>query len=207
MFGINFHSVVRRRCHQALVWAMVPLAVLNGRTVVSCGCSGRVLAECHCGRSAFGQKAAHHNGAVCPKCTSARAAETEICCGEPHSATNEDPPRSIGGHHCRSIANYEVIPVTTVPSPVDEQVASLDLIADFPATAGDIQWSWTSFAIACEPHPPHDLLHPLSQPLTPRLLPLPRVLGTPETHLAHRVLRLSESQYLTTTNRPCSDFP
>lgn len=158
MFSTRFQRVLRRRCHQALVWVMVPLAVLNGRTVVSCGCSGRQLAECHCSQSAIGQKAPHHGESACPKCASARGARTETCCGEPQSASKESAPRSVGGHHCRNAANYVVTPVTTMPSPVEEQVASLDLIADCPATASDIHWSSTGYTFACEPYPPNDLV-------------------------------------------------
>jgi len=53
----------------------------------------------------------------------------------------------------------------------------------------------------------NDLVHLLEEYLAPRLLPLPGVLGIPETHLAHRVPRLSVSEYLTTNNATCSDFP
>ena len=48
MVGIRFNRNAKNRWRSIAVWAMLPLAVLNGRTVIGCGCSGHFEAECHC---------------------------------------------------------------------------------------------------------------------------------------------------------------
>lgn len=158
MFSIRITRGWRRRCHQALVWAMVPLAVLNGRTVLSCGCSGRVLAECHCGQAVRGAGSPRGGSAKCPRCAVANLAQTSPCCSMQRSATTHDSAPSFGGHHCRSVADFQVIPATTVLPTHDEDVASLDLLAASPTALGETLSTWRELPTTISPHPPDDLV-------------------------------------------------
>lgn len=159
MFNSRNTRRLRRRCHLALVWAMVPLAVLNGRTVVGCGCSGRVLAECHCGQAMPGTDArSRHEAAKCPKCVAAKRVPTSPCCSAQRTAATHDSAPSFGGHHCRSVADYQVVPATSVLPAVDEHVASLDIAAASPAIVDEVRSTWRELPFSIAPHPPNDLV-------------------------------------------------
>lgn len=158
MFNIRITRGLRRQCHQALVWAMVPLAVLNGHTVLSCGCSGRVLAECHCGESVLGPSSQRPEAGRCPNCAAVKLKRTSPCCSTQRSADSHDGAPSFGGHHCRSVADFQVIPATTVLPTHDAHVASLDAIAASAIVVDDLCSTSRELPISISPHPPNDLV-------------------------------------------------
>jgi hypothetical protein len=122
MLGIRPTRFVHRHCRAALVWAAIPLAVFNGRTVVGCGCTGHFEAVCHCGCCSTMQGDQHHGNSACaccaghgfshgscPCCNQNRVAHQ--CC---NSSSDSDCGLALGGHHCKSFVKHETIPVTVV---------------------------------------------------------------------------------------------
>lgn len=167
MFGFHSTRAIRRRCHQAIVWAMVPLAVFNGRTLVACGCTGQFSSVCHCQASGAGQVNAQAKAATCAKCAAhaatagARSTRPHSCCMlRPTAAGNDkaDAARHVVGHHCRSVATYEVIPGTTVSSHADDQLTAADSLAIASVQPRVFDQDRTAALPSPEAHPPDDLV-------------------------------------------------
>jgi hypothetical protein len=137
MFGIRPTRFVRRYCRTAVVWAAIPLAVFNGRTVVGCGCFGHFEAVCHCSCCPETQNSSSHQGeSVCACCAGHGCRHSgHACCGHhgvthASSAANAESHSvlgpSFGDHHCRTAVRHEVTPVTVA------SIADIgDLIASF----------------------------------------------------------------------------
>lgn len=130
MFSILSNRDARSRWRAIVVCAMLPLTVLNGRTVVGCGCNGHFEAVCHCNCSGSTCCNSKH-GTTCP------------CCKK-HEKTGKDETKDtsgsdicVHGRHCKGIAQHEVIPATVPSSHAADEIGlaafTLDLI-DVPTT-------------------------------------------------------------------------
>ncbi len=108
------------------VWVAVPLVVLNGRTVIGCGCTGEFQPTCHCsccshlhgGRSqrtndhrscCAGQPKDHH--AAC--CDQGRTAQQS---GVDTTRSHTPAGQTLDSHRCETIVLHEASPVTLVHS-------------------------------------------------------------------------------------------
>ena len=117
MFGIRPPRWIRRKSRAALVWAALPLALLNGRTIVGCGCDGRFDAECHCTacasakrnnhtqHSCYGTAASH--GSCCEH---SRQSLQQHANTHGRSARNDRP--SLEQHQCTPIILHDIVPAT-----------------------------------------------------------------------------------------------
>lgn len=97
----------------ALVWAMVPLAVFNGRAFTGCGCTGHFETVCHCQCG---------SGPCCVQ----ESMQTQTCraneSSDHRTSGQSTPPSSQAGahgHHCTRIVAYVVVPATVAPSSAD----------------------------------------------------------------------------------------
>ncbi len=139
MFNIRPTRFVRRHYRAALIWAAMPLAVFNGRTVVGCGCFGHFESECHCGCCSEMQDGGKHHGkptcaccaghgfghSSCPCCNHSGLAHQ---CSSDNSDSQSACGRAIGEHHCKSMVRHEVTPVT-VASITDAGVLHVSFFA------------------------------------------------------------------------------
>jgi hypothetical protein len=120
MLGVRPTRFLRHHYRAALVWAAIPLAVFNGRTVVGCGCFGHFESVCHCGccsgTKAGANKCCTGHGfnqsgrSCCNKSASTihcntAAGNSRLACGQ-----------SLQGPRCTSIVLHEVTPVTVAPN-------------------------------------------------------------------------------------------
>ena len=130
MFSIGLNRKAKSRWRALIICAMLPLTVLNGRTVMGCGCTGHFEAVCHCNCSGANCCGGKH-GTPCPCCKSHSKN------GASDSQETSDKGASVHGHRCKGIAQHEVIPATVVPTHVVDDIGvaafSLDLI-DVPTT-------------------------------------------------------------------------
>ena len=116
---------VRRHSRLAVVWAMMPVVLLNGRTFTGCGCTGHFEAVCHCG-------CAHACGGCCGQngmrsCCAGKAANNRLA----NSATSADTSEHAQPHRCTQIAEYVVVPATISPS-VDSDDSRMTALAPVP---------------------------------------------------------------------------
>ena len=162
MFGFSITRAARRRCHQAIVWAMVPLAVLNGRTLVACGCTGQFSSVCHCQATAKNESVGASEHALCPKCAKGKPANSTIasanCCSSHDRESQDDGNRTVRGHHCRSLAYFEVTPGTTASSIAADDLAATAVFADSLVLPLTFDWQRHTLALRPEAHPPDDLV-------------------------------------------------
>jgi len=122
MLAGRINRVVRRHFRAALVWAAIPLAAFNGRTVVGCGCFGHFEAVCHCGccggtegHSACSCCSAYHpdhSNCSCCLLGSQPTARCSVASHEPMAKNGSTLER----HHCTSIAMRTVVPATVTHS-------------------------------------------------------------------------------------------
>jgi hypothetical protein len=149
MFGIRITRTVRLRLRAAAVWAAMPLVVLNGRTVVGCGCTGHFKAVCHCSCCSGMQDGSKQHGKNCCSCCGSHSANNSKskcpCCdrselpqrcdtanGNSHCPSHQ----SLERHHCKSIALYEVIRFTAASSAdAGDLHASIFTLADLTSPA------------------------------------------------------------------------
>lgn len=162
MFGFHITRAARRRCHHAIVWAMVPLAVLNGRTLVACGCTGQFTSVCHCQATAKKECAGAIKLALCPKCAKGNWANSAVasanCCGNQERESRDDGTRTVRGHHCRSLAYFEVTPGTTASSIAADDLAAAAVFADSLVLPLTFDWQRHTLALRADAHPPDDLV-------------------------------------------------
>lgn len=104
---------VRRHSRAIVVWAAMPLALFNGRTIVGCGCFGHFESVCNCG-CCSGQL----SKAGCSCC------DGRCCCNQSASAGRGKATENISchaschslqSHRCRSFILHEATPVTIAP--------------------------------------------------------------------------------------------
>ena len=160
MAGIRFKRAARNRWRKIAIWAMLPLAVLNSRTVLGCGCSGHFESACHCtcsdsqtsGRSHTFVRCGEGSSSACPCCTKVEKAAA-VECGHSEDGT------SLAGSPCKAIAAHKVIPATVVSVVnVDKLTASSHDSAtiDLPIICG--QPSKGDARLTLTAHPPNDLV-------------------------------------------------
>ena len=142
MHAIRPTRFIRRHYRAAVVWAAIPLAIFNGRTVVGCGCFGHFESVCQCGCCSEMQDGGKQHGkSARPCCTGHGFSHSSYSCCNQSDATHQcntadsdsrpASPQGVRGHHCTSIVLHEVIPVT-VTSSVDagDLHASIFVLAD-----------------------------------------------------------------------------
>ena len=108
MVGLRFNRSVVNRWRSIAVWVMVPLAALNGRTVIGCGCSGHFEAECRCNCGDAGGCCSSQESS-CP----CRAKQSKC-----HAAVNKAEAGTttyLHGCNCKGSAAHVVIPATIAP--------------------------------------------------------------------------------------------
>ncbi len=154
MAGIRLNRAARNRWQTIAVWAMLPLAVINSRTVYGCGCTGHFESTCHCNCCNSHGKCAKCGGgsSTCPCCSKVgRAAPAE-------DSKPSDGATGFRGHHCKGVAVHEAIPATVVSvhTGVDLNL-SLDLdTIDLPIVVNQLAYRHDVSALLTAP--PDDLV-------------------------------------------------
>ena len=118
MVSIRLNRSARNRWRTVAVWAMLPLAVFNSRTVVGCGCTGHFESVCHCncqGSSCCGTS----HGTPCPCC------QKQGKCHASETQRGKDSERTAGlhGHHCKGVAEHVTVPATVVSVHTADEVS------------------------------------------------------------------------------------
>jgi hypothetical protein len=112
MAGINLARLACKHCRTFVAWAMVPLAALNGHTVIGCGCTGHFMSVCQCQNPDLTEKSLDVKTPTCPMC-SGQAVKTASCgsdCDRNNSSTGS---QGVRGHRCCSVAIYDFVPGTS----------------------------------------------------------------------------------------------
>jgi len=160
MAGIRCKRAARNRLRTIAIWAMVPLAVLNSRTVLGCGCSGHFESACHCacsdshtlGRSHSCIRCGEGSSSACLCCTKVAKAATVDC-------DHAEKGTSLAGSPCKVIAVHEVIPATVVNVHNADVLTALALDADsIDRPIVFAQPSVADVSLALFGHPPKDLV-------------------------------------------------
>jgi len=139
MAGVNWARLACKHCRTFVVWAMVPLAVFNGHTLVGCGCSGHFMAECHCHHPDLGQESTKPKTPTCPMC-SGHAVKTSSCCCDSDHSNSATGSHGLRGHRCCCIAIYEFVPGTSVSPAADDQQQVLVVLSapsELPFVVGE----------------------------------------------------------------------
>jgi hypothetical protein len=131
---------------------MLPLVLLNGRTLIGCGCNDHFEAVCHC-----------QCGNGCGGCCGQAGARS--CCAKATAdgrTTDSGVPRSNSEqaqeHHCRQSVEYVVVAATIAPTLADDdsQASAQALVVfDLPpglAAAGSVH------NLQLDTGPPNDLV-------------------------------------------------
>ncbi len=134
MFGLRLARFSRHYGRALVVWAMMPLALLNGRTIIGCGCTGHFEEVCRCNSPAGGKSCCGSMGSCC---RGHHGTKSYSCCSRRQSGVSPDSKKDrasdtfchIGSRHCVVLAIHEVIPATEGPtfSSDDGNFASLAL--------------------------------------------------------------------------------
>jgi hypothetical protein len=128
MLGSLFN---RRVIHTAVMWTMMPLALLNGRMLSGCiSPDGRFNPGCNC--CAVAIESAHAVKSCCRCCPSGHC--TRSCCKGKSLAHMKLPAKSGSGFtssSCQAVAQYLVIPtiVKNAPATNDQMQAAVDIAA------------------------------------------------------------------------------
>ena len=109
--GLNRMLNAKNSRRSIVVWAMLPLAVLNARTVIGCGCSGHFEAECRCNCvDAGGCCSSKESACSCrAKHSNCHTAAVHIDKAETETTT------SLHGCNCNCSAAHVVTPATIAP--------------------------------------------------------------------------------------------
>ncbi len=148
MTGKFINRVIRRRFQAALIWVMMPVALINGRMVSGCmsptghfepGCHCQAMQEsnacdqaktnttcqCHC--------ACCHGGTCCCCCK----AKTSCCKSVASNAVRVHGNGFQSGDHCRPFSTYAVTPVVKTAV----QVADAHQLTDIAVVLFDLPLS------------------------------------------------------------------
>ncbi len=133
MSGLQSNRFLRHYGRALVVWAMMPLAILNGRTIIGCGCTGHFEEVCRCIAPGAGKTCCHSTGSCC----GGHGKNACSCCSRDKSGSSPDSKKDrasdavcrVGSRHCVTLAVHEVIPATEEPtlSSVDGHFASLGI--------------------------------------------------------------------------------
>lgn len=156
MSGIRVKRDRRNRWRNLVVWAVLPLAVFNSRTVVGCGCNGHFESVCHCNCAKECRNCGGQPGS-CPCCNAHQKSGPESSHG---GNTDSDSGKSgFNSHHCKGAVQREVIPATVVTihsaDGLNATVAALDTL-DLPSAVYETH-SW-ALALELTSPPPHDIV-------------------------------------------------
>jgi hypothetical protein len=152
MYQFRLTRFIRKRRHTAAALVMLPLVLLNGRTITGCGCSGHFEAVCHC-----------HCGASCGGFCGQAGART-CCTNKTTSGRGSDSAIPLGrseraqSHHCSQIAEYVVVTATIAPTLADDdsQASALALVAlDLPPVSAA---TYNARDLQLDTRPPNDLV-------------------------------------------------
>jgi hypothetical protein len=114
MVRVRLARFVRNHSRLAVAWAMLPLVLLNGRTITGCGCTGHFEAVCHCG-------CANGCGGCCGQNGVRSCCAKRLADGRGHSpATPPGSSERAGGRHCKEAGDYVVLPATVSPTLADD---------------------------------------------------------------------------------------
>jgi len=133
MLGKSLHSI-RQRFKSAVIWVMVPMAAISGRSVSGClSPSGHFELNCKC--AAIGGQAACHCHCSC--CTG------NTCCCKSKALAAKDTTKHSGlqdSSHCRAIGLYAL---TTAVSASKSSTSAGDAHqpAQLAASAADVPCS------------------------------------------------------------------
>ena len=124
MAPVSLNRLLRGRIHAAVAWAMVPLAVLNGRTVLGCmSPSGHYDPSCRCwAGSGDHQDSGTARPCHCGHCLRQDDADRSSCphckqktaCHANHPSRVVQGSRMQGAEHCRAVGMYQQ--VSAVPA-------------------------------------------------------------------------------------------
>jgi hypothetical protein len=110
MFAIHPSRRALGRCRTILVWALVPISVVNGQTIVGCGCTGHYQAACQCAACEPAARADHSVSQACD--SKAGGPKAHACCchkdsADSSNASSDSPSRSLASparnHPCARI--------------------------------------------------------------------------------------------------------
>jgi hypothetical protein len=152
MYQFRLTRFIRKRSQTAVVLVMLPLVLMNGRTITGCGCNGHFEAVCHC-----------HCGASCGGCCGQASARS--CCANKTASGRESDSTIPQGrseraqsHHCSQIAEYVVVTATIAPTLADDdsQASALALVAlDLPPVSAA---AYSVHDLRLDTRPPNDLV-------------------------------------------------
>jgi deoxycytidylate deaminase len=130
MTGLRLNRIYRHRGRALIVWAMMPLAIINGRTIVGCGCTGHFEEVCHCTSTGSHKTCCESTGSCCrghsPKtccCSAARSDSSAVR----RTKLPTDATCHVGARPCVRVVAHVVVPATvgtTLSS--GDQLALLD---------------------------------------------------------------------------------
>lgn len=113
MTGVCLHKLALARVRTALVWAMMPLSIVNGQTIVGCGCTGHFEAVCHCAACDLLDSAVQPaKRQTCDSAQSRGMRSSPCCCHgeltssrprEHSSLCSSESSRGFRDHHCTKI--------------------------------------------------------------------------------------------------------
>jgi hypothetical protein len=152
MASIRLNRRSSDRWRKLAIWAMLPLATFNTRTVVGCGCTGHFEAVCHCNCSAGCGKCDGANG--CPCCRNQAALERPAS-----SPASTDASTAFHGRHCKGAVHIEVVPATVISAHAADHFSVPIAALNAPILVAEISGA-NLHAVAWEhaSPPPHDIV-------------------------------------------------
>ena len=158
MVGKLIHRAVTRHCRSAVIWAMLPLAVMNGRSIAGCiSPTGEFSPGCHCWSTQNDSASGANNVCRCHcSCCQGKACCCKVgasCCST--AATNGRRSSGNGyrsGERCRPVTAYVVSQGVKASISFVDAHQAIDLTAaliDVPTSA---------------PSPAHNLVGPNTGP-------------------------------------------
>ena len=110
MVRFRLNRNVNHSWRSIAIWAMVPLVVLNGRTVNGCGCSGHFEAECRCNCGNAGGCCSSQESSCPCRAKHSNCNAAAIDKAEAKTATR------LHGCNYKGSATHVVIPATIAPN-------------------------------------------------------------------------------------------
>jgi hypothetical protein len=140
MAGKTLIRTIRSRFRAAVIFAMMPLAVLSGRVVSGCmSPTGHFELNCRCWAGAGGS-AASATSCRC-HCSCCAGGKTSCCCQSKSLADRSRQTTTGGGiqgsGRCTPVAFYNVTPAVNVSNQTDDNHQSADfaaIVIDAPAS-------------------------------------------------------------------------
>lgn len=163
---MNLSHLLHARIRTMLVCAMMPLSVVNGQTIVGCGCTGHFEAVCHCATCDSLDSAVQPAKYQTRDSTQGHGIHSHSCCchGNPMGSRQKERTtlassegRGFQGHHCTKIFLDSDEIVISVSPQVGDQLGfsaiwprSLDLPVNYDIAARKYVLSFDSGPPACD---------------------------------------------------------